>query len=171
VNAVCKVLTANVNPRILASLTESTRVAPLTSRLKLAAPKQLHALALQDSVKALPAEQSVYLVLRDVQADSAPGVIYEIYLDLAAGTKPSTDLPNFIGALNFFGATSMGSMPGMSDMAEAMTRTFSYEVTDKVKALQASGRLTGEPSITLVPQGAPSKTANPVIGQIELVAQ
>ena len=68
--------------------------------------------------------------------------------------------------INFFAVTMM------ADKSAAMKpRTFSIDVTEKVKALQAKGELTATPAVTLVPQGEPSPEAKPTIGQIQLVAQ
>lgn len=166
VPAACRPVIAKVNPTILATLAARTVVAAAPTQLRLAAPAQPHALLMQQGVKALTPNQAVFLVLRNVEADAAPGVTYDIYLDLPAGTAPSNDLPNFIAPLNFFGVTPMSDR-----MAMPMPRTFSYDVTEKVKALQAAGQLSNTPIITLVPQGAPDTAAKPTIGQVQLVSQ
>ena len=78
----------------------------------------------------------------------------------------ATQLVRKGGTINFFGVTMAG--PDMSGMTP---RTFSLDVTDKIKALQASGALNETPTVTLVPQGEPAENARASIGQVQLVTQ
>ena len=169
--ASCPVQVLQLNPAILALLATKFVVPTGPLRVNLAAPKplpqaQTRALLLQDHVRTLPTGKDIYLVLQNVKADAPPGVHYDVYLDLPQGTAPGQDLPNYVGTMNFFGVTMM-----RDKMAAMKPRTFSFNVTEKIKALQAKGELTNTPAITLVPQGTPDKAANPTIGQIQLVSQ
>jgi tyrosinase len=159
------------NPALLAVLASQVAVTRAPLRLNLTPPKPAagltaRPLALREQVKALGPEKNVYLVLKDVHADAAPGVHYDVYLDLPQGATPSLDSPNYVGTINFFGVTMM-----KDKMASMKPRTFSLDVTDKVKGLEAHGGLTETPSVTLVPQGEPNEAAKPSIGQIQLVTQ
>jgi tyrosinase len=175
-----------INPAILALLAAEIRLENTVQRVKLvpppppppprrraakrrgapAAEPEAAALPLAARVKALAPTQRIYLVLKDVQAQAAPGVHYDVYLDLPEGTQPNHELPNYVGTINFFGVTMM------ADKHAAMRpRTFSFDVTDKVNILAAKGELTPTPSVTIVPQGEPNAAAKPTIGQVQLVAQ
>jgi hypothetical protein len=54
-----------------------------------------------------------------------------------------------------------------SDMKAMKPRTFSINVTDKIKGLA----VTDTPAVTLVPQGELNEAAMPTIGKIQLVSQ
>jgi tyrosinase len=155
-----------VNPAVLATLASELALARTPARVNLVRPAaQLKAGAkvttLRDQVKALEPDKSVFLVLQNVQAMAPPGVYYEVYLDLPQGATPSTDSPNFVGTINFFAVTMS------SDMKAMKPRTFSINVTDKIKGLA----VTDTPAVTLVPQGELNEAAMPTIGKIQLVSQ
>ena len=46
-----------------------------------------------------------------------------------------------------------------------------FEYSDKVKALQAKGQLTAQPTVTLLRQGGETGAAKPTVGQIYLMEQ
>lgn len=165
--ASCRPTIRAVNPAVLAALTSPTQVARTPLQLNLARPAAAApgARTLTDQIRSLE-DKSVYLVLQNVQAEAAPGVVYDVYLGLAQGAPPGPISPNYVGTINFFGVTMAG--PDMSGMTP---RTFSLDVTDKIKALQASGALSETPAVTLVPQGEPAENARASIGQVQLVSQ
>jgi tyrosinase len=167
--ASCPRIIVRFNPALLAVIASEIKVARTPVRLNLTPPKPKGRAAVRpvpEQIKALAPEKSVYLVLQNVHAAAAPGVHYDVYLDLPEGAKPNQDSPNYVGTINFFGVTMMNDK-----MASMKPRTFSLDVTDKVKALAARGELTNTPSVTLVPQGEPNEAAKPTIGQIQLVSQ
>ncbi len=167
--ASCPRIIVHVNPALLAAIASEIKVARTPVRLNLTPPKpkgRAEVRPVREQIKALAPEKSVYLVLQNVHASAAPGVHYDVYLDLPEGDKPNQDSPYYVGTINFFGVTMMNDK-----MASMKPRTFSLDVTDKVKALAARGALTNTPSVTLVPQGEPNEAAKPTIGQIQLVSQ
>jgi tyrosinase len=180
--ATCRFI-IHVNPALLAVLASGLKLqnqvhrvnlvpppppAPRAARRRGAPPPEPAAAArpLAERVKALPPSQSIFLVLKDVQAEAPPGVFYEVYLDLPEGVQPKPDLPNYVATIHFFSVTMV------ADKHESMKpRTFSFDVTDQVRILAAKGELTPKPAVTIVPQGEPNAAAKPTIGEIQLVAQ
>jgi tyrosinase len=131
-------------------------------------------------VSAVPPNQAIYLVFRNIRATSPPGVLYDVYLDLPRDETPSRESPSYVGTLNFFGVTMMQDMrhddrreARRHEMAKMPPRDVSFEVTDKLKSLRPEGGLSPKPSVTIVavPQGEPNETAVALIDEIQLVAQ
>ncbi|HXZ01345.1 MAG TPA: tyrosinase family protein [Stellaceae bacterium] len=167
VSAACPLHLVKLSPAILAILASETVLPRTALRVNmLSPPAQAQPRLPREQVKALPPNRKVYLVLKNVQAASPPGVHYDLYLDLPQGATPSHDLPNYVGTINFFGVTMM-----RDKMAAMKPRTFSFDVTEKVKTLQAKGELTATPAVSLVPQGEADEKAKATIGQIQLVSQ
>jgi len=157
---------ANLNPAVLASLAAPTAVTRTPLRVKLLPappPPTGAAVPLTQQIKTLAPEKNVYLVLEDVHAMAPVNAHYDVYLDLPEGASPSPESPNYVGTINFFAVTMAA---GMDDMKP---RTFSLEITDKIKALGDS--LTNSPAVTLAPSGEPSEDAKPTIGQVQLAVQ
>ena len=101
-----------------------------------------------------------YLVIRDLQINMQPGVIYGLYLDVSESTSDETLKDHKIGDLNFFNA-----MPGM-EMDEP-NRFVSYDITELVKTLGTSAS-SGRVSLTIIPSGEPAAESEPVIGSITI---
>lgn len=106
--------------------------------------------------------RSIYLVVRGLQAEEQPGVLYNIYLDLPAGTKPRKDDPHYVGQLNFFNSAYAGS---------ASDFFLSYDVTSVVRNLRGRKLLGARTTITISPAGTPENGAVPSIGRVELLEQ
>lgn len=101
-----------------------------------------------------------YLVVRDLQINAQPGVIYSLYLDVSASASDETLLAHKVGDLSFFHA-----MPGM-EMNEP-NRFVSYDITELVQRLGISGS-SGSVSLTIIPSGEPAAGSDPVIGSITI---
>jgi tyrosinase len=101
-----------------------------------------------------------YLVIRDLQINAQPGVIYSLYLDVSEGASDEALQTHKIGDLNFFNA-----MPGM-EMNEP-NRFVSYDITELVKQLGTSAS-SGSVSLTIIPSGKPAAGSEPVIGSITI---
>jgi hypothetical protein len=106
----------------------------------------------------LPPNTQIYLVLRNIFAESPPGIGYDIYLDLPAGRPPPgrSDV-HYVGTIHFF------------DTAPDHRREERLNITDSLKALAAKGQLSGAPSVTVVP-GATAQ-GDSQIGSIAIEAQ
>ena len=109
--------------------------------------------------------QSLYLVLRDLRTDEQPGVLYHVYLDLPAGSRPGADDPHYVGTLNFYNAATSGGFGGPN------ARSQSFDVTEVARALRSRGQLSERTTVTVVAGGAPAGAAKPEIGRIELAVQ
>lgn len=108
--------------------------------------------------------RSIYLVIRGLHAEAQPGVLYNIYLDLPAGTKQRKDDPHYVGQLNFYNSAYGGSASG-SDFF------FSYDITSVARNLRGRKLLGARTTITISPAGTPEGDAAPSIGRLELLEQ
>lgn len=106
-----------------------------------------------------PDLDTYYLVIRDLQINAQPGVIYSLYLDVSESASDETLQAHKVGDLNFFQA-----MPGM-EMNEP-TRFVSYDITELAKRLGSSA--SGGVSLTIIPSGEPAAGSEPVIGSITI---
>jgi tyrosinase len=107
--------------------------------------------------------RQVYVVLNNIQARQEPGVVYDVYLDVPAGERPTLDDPGYVGTLNFFSAH--GEHAGHSDASVA------FLATDVLRTLRQQGRIASQPTVTLVPEGTLVPAAEPQIGSISLISQ
>lgn len=107
---------------------------------------------------AAPAPQArpahLYLVIRNLQAQAQPGVLYAVYLNVGTGAAKKSSR---LGTINFFDA-------GMAGM-----------VSQKFASFDVTGILDGnvsakEIAVTIAPVGEPATGAKPVIGDITLAS-
>jgi tyrosinase len=122
-------------------------------------PEQIKA-----AVFGLNPERQLYLVLGDASL-SAPAIIrYNVYLELPAAAVPSGPSdPHYVGTFYFVQLESNGAHGSHDDHVQT------FNVTQKVKALESRGLLTANPSVSLVPVDTPNAAAMPVLGRIILV--
>jgi hypothetical protein len=52
--------------------------------------------------------ESVFLILNNVEAERAPGVVWELYLGLPANSIPNPESPFFVGTMTLFSAGVRG---------------------------------------------------------------
>ena len=102
-----------------------------------------------------------YLVIRDLQVRSQPGVLYDIYLDLPEGASAATREAHKVGSLNFFTA-----MPGMK--MDEPTRFISYDISALVKKL-GDAAASGAVNLTITSSDQPAEGSEPVIGSVSIV--
>ena len=103
----------------------------------------------------------LYLVIKNLQADLPPGVLYHVYLEAPEGTSLEAAQPYQVGTINFFNAVHSGHAGSNGD-----TRFYSFELSDAAKK-----NLKDTPSVTIAPIGEPAAEAKPVVGEISLVQQ
>jgi hypothetical protein len=109
-------------------------------------------------LKSVEAGRQIYLTFTRAQAPAAPGITYNVYLGLPAGTVPQgTSDPHYVGTLNFFNATSGRPL----DM--------SLNITSHVGRLLASSEIGADVRVTIVPAGEPS--AAPQVAGIRITAR
>ena len=125
--------------------------------------------SLKDRVRQLKPRKHLYVIAKNLRADVQPGVLYHVYFDLPAGTrpKPGKSDPHYIGTLNFFNAMTADHGP------EAMaTDTFvSFDATRVARNLHLTKRLSNKPSLTIAPANEPEAGARPVVGELTVVEQ
>jgi hypothetical protein len=102
-------------------------------------------------MSALPRDRRLYVVLKGARAAAPPATVYRVYLGLPQ-SEP-------IGSVNFFNAE------------QNRPRDYSFDVTDRVRALQAAGAFTDSVAVTIIPTAQPNPGAKPTIGELALVAQ
>ena len=127
-------------------------------------PLEMPAGTLESRIAAMGDGKQLYLVLRDPETDSQPGVLYHLYLDLPEGATPGKDDIHYVGSLNFFGVERAAG--------EAAREGFrSFEITALVKGLAKRQTLTKQTSVTIIPFGTPVPDSHPRIRLIEIVEQ
>jgi len=120
-------------------------------------------------VRNLPTSRRLYLVLRNLRAEAQPGILYQLYIDLPAGTTAGRGTSYRVGTLNFFDAVGHNVHP--STAVNASLDFFSFDVTDVMKRLHSRSQLKATPTLSIVPVGKPNIDSKPVIGEITLVEQ
>jgi hypothetical protein len=115
-------------------------------------------------VEQLAPNHRLYLQLRNLSTDDQPAVLYNLYLQLPAGSGGTTDF--YVGHINFF-ENEMHDHGHGSDT----DKFYSFDITDLAKRLRAGGKLTSNPELTIVPKGQPTATAKPVIGEVSIIEQ
>lgn len=111
-------------------------------------------------LRSLQQERRFYLELAAPRADTAPGVSYNVYLNLPPQQPPrGTDDPHYLGTFSFF------------DVAGARQRGISVNVTERLKRLAAAGALGSDVTLTIVPAGDPAPGAAPQVAKIALTAR
>jgi len=117
---------------------------------------------LQEHVKTLRKERRLFLVVGGLQATGAPGVVYNVYLNLKEGVTGREAEPHRVGSINFFAADMP---PGAKAMAEKPGLVF--DVTDLAKKMPSEN---GEGiSVTIAPDGEPNPKARALVGDISFI--
>ncbi len=116
-------------------------------------------------VRTLRPDRRLYLVLRNLQTQIQPGVVYQVFLELPAAASAASARNFLVGTINFFGAEAH------EHGAAAQNRFFSFDITQLARALVTRNRLSANPSVTIAPAGQPAADASPVIGEITLEEQ
>jgi tyrosinase len=136
-------------------------------RVTLAAtPGPAASVPLKTRVEHLPAGHRLYLHLRNLSTEGQPEVLFHLYLQLPSGSGGTTDF--YVGHINFFEHERHGEGHGSNGDTD---KFYSFDITDLAKRLQASGKLTSNPELTIVPEGQPAAAARPVIGEVSIVEQ
>jgi hypothetical protein len=111
-------------------------------------------------LKTVGPEQRLYLKLRSLRTPQAPGVTYNVYVNLPPNQLPrGTSDPHYLGTFSFFEAE------GARDPSAVIN------VTEPLKRLAAVGQVGDDAVLTIVPAGTPSKSATPQIGEIIITAE
>jgi hypothetical protein len=96
--------------------------------------------------------RQIYLTFTRAQAPAAPGITYNVYLSLPAGTVPrGTSDPHYVGTLNFYNATGRAT-------------DLSLNITSHVGRLLAAGEIGDDVRVTIVPAGEAATTPPQVSG-------
>jgi tyrosinase len=153
---------------VKATVAEPLTLGATTLRVALALPALPLAAAGPEAAAApavqMLADRSYYLLLGGIKVQADAGAAtYNVHFDLPEGVAPSTDDPTYVGTLNFFGIEA-GHDHGDTEGHRAV-----FNVTDAVKKLQAAGKLSNKPTVTLVPRGEGLAQASPTIGELSLV--
>lgn len=104
-----------------------------------AAPSSVRVAIPKASAERTLAARALVLRIEGVSVTAPPGVIYEVYVALPAGTKPDPSLPNYVGNLAPFGA----------EMHPGFIAAFRIDAPAK-KVITANG---GNIDVTFVPRG------------------
>jgi hypothetical protein len=108
------------------------------------------------ALSALTPDRGLVLLVRDLHAESPPGVLYHLYLGLAEGEEPAAEDGRYCGAVNFF-----DTVPGKAGF-------YSFDVSSMADALRRQARTGGPLTVTVIPAGTPAANARAVIDRVEL---
>jgi tyrosinase len=109
------------------------------------------------------ARPKVYLAVDNLTTDAQPGVGYDIYLDLPKDASPQVAESHYVGSIGFFHAhPTEGGHTGHSagDV---------FDITQLAANLAQDGKLTPQPTVTIVPAGKPVPGAGAAIGSFRIV--
>ena len=116
--------------------------------------------SLATRLKTINPEQQLYLKLLNLRAQQAPGVTYNVYLNLPPNQPPrGTSDPHYLGTISFF------------DAEGGRDRGVATNVTEPLKRLAAEGKIDSDTVITIVPAGTPTKGATLQVGNIVITAE
>jgi len=123
-------------------------------------------------LQAAPKEQRVFLVLRGLEAQAQPEVLYHVYLELPEKVAPEKGGEYHVGTFTFFDALKLDHGDGgHAGHGSGEDKFYSFDVTDLVHRLGAGKKLSEKPVVTIAPAGEPAAAAKPVVGDIELQVQ
>jgi hypothetical protein len=109
-------------------------------------------------LKNVEAGRQIYLTFARAQAETAPGISYNVYIGLPASAAPAgTSDSHYVGTLNFYNATSGRPLD------------LSLNITPHVGRLLASNEIGDNVRVTIVPVGEPAAT--PTIAGIRIAAR
>ncbi len=116
----------------------------------------------------------VYLVVKGLETDAAPGVLYNLYLDLPANANEEQKRAHAVGVINFFHAHGPAAAAGHevanADQGHAGGVSVSFDITNVARGLQKTKELNATaPVLTVVPVGSPDAAAKPVIGEVSII--
>jgi tyrosinase len=168
-----KILRADNQPkRVGAVKSKEVKLAAGLTRVvlePLSDDKDAAPMPLPDRVKGLRGDQHLYLLVKNLRADLAPGVLYELFLDLPEKATEEQANAHYIGTINFFNAVAHG---GHGKLAKKMPeRFYRFDITALARSLQDRKMLSARPTLSIVPAGKPAAQANPVIGEVTVVQQ
>jgi hypothetical protein len=153
-------------PVVLASSNAPLQLGATAARIALTPTTSLRGSTLAAAVEPLGAQALVALLLRGVHAANAPGILYQVYLDLPLNAVPDANGPHFVGTLNFFNAVPS---PGADASPADDDRFVSYDITDVAKSLRWRTPLSEPMVVTIVPVGRPAANAGASIARLEIV--
>jgi tyrosinase len=158
-----------IRPRLTFTKLAQARVAlgptPVRVQMKSVPSTTATSAKLRARLPRLTESERIYLVLKHLETNDLPGVLYHVYLGLPDGTDPKAGAQYKVGVINFFHAA--GHAMNANDDSPA----YSFDVTDLLKALGTKNALTDEPVVTITPLGRPSTEAKPIVGEASLVQQ
>jgi hypothetical protein len=122
--------------------------------------------ALHNYVERLKTGERIMLVVSDLQTDQAPGVIYDLFVNMPRDTPPGATDRYYVGSINFFTASSGHGSEGAKDRRRPF---LSFDLTDALRGMAKLGNLPESPTLTVIPSGSPFPAAHPIIGRIQLM--
>ena len=132
-------------------------------------PAQPAESSLARQVQGLRPEQRIFLRLRDLSTRVAPGVVYQIYLDLSADSDSTEHAEqHLIGSLNFYADVRPPDESG-DNASHGSVRTF--DVSKRIREMAGRGLLTEDTTVTFIAGGVSDSGAKPRIGSVEIVVE
>jgi tyrosinase len=145
-------------PRPVATVASANAIslAPRPVRIPLAKAQRAAAAA---TPRTTGGPATYFVVVQGLQADTQPGVLYNLYLNLPDAASDATSASHLIGSINFFGA-----------MSHAMRNRFvSFDITPLVQRL-GTAAVSGDLHVTVAPAGTPQGEAQPTLASLRIVS-
>jgi len=101
-----------------------------------------------------------YLVVKGLEANVQPGVLYHVYLGLPESAAPKANDLHKVGIINFFDAVPI-------EGNHTHDVSFTFDITESLAKL----KLPDEPSVTIAPVNQPEAEAKPFVGSVEIVKE
>jgi hypothetical protein len=116
-----------------------------------------------------------YLILKDLHTWSQPEVLFHVYLRPGNGAG-KLDKASYVGDINFFDAEfhDHGTSAAGASASEALgDNAYSFDVTRLLQSMLGKSGTAASNAlrVTIVPAGAPTASAEPLVSTIELVQQ
>lgn len=125
---------------------------------------------LLETVQKLPDNRRLYVVLRGLEAQLQPEVLYNAYIGVAGKEANATE-ENHLGTFSFFDALKLDHGGGHESHGADGGKFYSFDATEVLKRLGAGKSLGDKPTVVIAPDGQPVSAAKPVVGTVELQLQ
>jgi hypothetical protein len=151
---------------VLAASTHAVELTDKPVRAKFVSGKSDKNTSLSQRLKSLPSSRKVYLVLTGLRAAEQPGTLFHLYLDLPEGVTPKPRNAWHVGSINFYNA-----VPGADAPKDKPAPTVAIDITDRLRNLHSSQKLTPATTLTIMPTRLPEVGSKPVIENIAIVVK
>lgn len=121
-----------------------------------------------EHVKGLKPERKLSVLFKGLKAKAAPGIVYQVFLDLPAEPTPEQLKLHYVGTLNFFDAVGHDNHT-QENANSGMSKPVPMRITKVAKTLREKNMLAAKPTLVIIPQGTAEEGAMPTIKEVQIV--